>query len=117
LKASAVRKFRNGSLRTLPFSEIDKKVREGLYQFHEFGTCFVITQIMVYDNETVLEVVLLYGEGFPERKAEVVEGLKKFGKEQGCKAIEALSRRGLGPALKPLGFRTTRVLLRTEIGG
>jgi hypothetical protein len=117
LKASAVRKFRNGSLRTLPFAEIDKKVREGLYQFHEFGTCFVITQIMEYDSETVLEVVLLYGEGFPERKESVVEGLKKFGKEQGCKAIEALSRRGLGPALKPLGFRTTRVLLRTEIGG
>jgi hypothetical protein len=115
LKASAVRKFRNGSLRTLPFAEIDKKVREGLYQFHEFGTCFVITQIMEYDNETVLEVVLLYGEGFPERKAEVVEGLKKFGKEQECRAIEALSRLGLEPTLKPLGFRRKKILLRKEI--
>jgi ABC-type phosphate/phosphonate transport system ATPase subunit len=115
LRASAIRKFRNGSLRIPPFAEIDKKVREGLYQFHEFGTCFVITQIRVYDNETVLEVVLLYGEGFLEKKAEVVEGLSKFGREQGCKAIEALSRLGLEPTLKPLGFRRTKILLRTEI--
>jgi Ni,Fe-hydrogenase maturation factor len=115
LRPSAVRKLRNGSLRILPFEEIDRKIRSGLYQLHAFGTCFVITQIMEYDTEAVLEVVLLYGEGFLDKREEIVEGLKKFGREHGCKAIEALSRRGLGVALKPLGFKTKKILLRTDI--
>jgi hypothetical protein len=115
LKPSAIRKLRNGSLRILPFEEIDRKVKAGLYQLHAFGTCFVITQIMEYDNEAVLEVVLLYGEGFLEKKEEIVEGLRKFGMGHGCKAIEALSRPGLEPALKALGFRRTKVLLRKYI--
>jgi hypothetical protein len=115
LKPSAVRKLRNGSLRILPFEEIDRKVKAGLYQLHAFGTCFVITQIMEYDNEAVLEVVLLYGEGFLEKKEEVVEGLRKFGRGHGCKAIEALSRPGLESVLKPLGWRKKKILLRNEI--
>jgi hypothetical protein len=70
---------------------------------------------MVYENEKVLEVVLLLGDGFLEKKKEVVEHLEKFGKEHGCKAVEALSRKGLAPTLKPLGWKTKKILLRKEI--
>jgi hypothetical protein len=115
VKPSARRKLENGSLRILPLKEIERKVMAGEYQFHNFGTCFVWTQIMVYDTEKVLEVVLLLGDGFLEKKEEVVEHLESFGKEHGCKAIEALSRKGLAPTLKPLGWRPKKILLRKEI--
>jgi hypothetical protein len=62
-----------------------------------------------------LDVVLLIGEGFPEKKTEVVEHLADFARTHGCKAIEALSRRGLEPTLKPLGFKNKKVLLRKDI--
>jgi hypothetical protein len=115
VKPSARRKLENGSLRILPMKEIDRKVMAGEYQFHNFGTCFVWTQVMVYDTEKVLEVVLLLGDGFLEKKEEVVEHLERFGKEHGCKAIEALSRKGLMPTLKPLGWKPKKILLRRDI--
>lgn len=115
VKASALRKLRTGSLRVLPFEEIDRKVRSGEYQFHPFGPCFVITQITDYGNEKVLDVVLLFGDDFLSRKEEVVEHLVKFGREHGCKAVEALSRMGLAPTLKPLGFHKKKILLRKDI--
>jgi hypothetical protein len=62
-----------------------------------------------------LDVVLLVGEGFPEKKSEVLEHLADFARTHGCKAIEAISRKGLGPTLKPLGFKTARLLLRKEL--
>jgi hypothetical protein len=114
-KASAKRKLQNGSLRILPFEEISRKVLNGEYQHHDFGSCFVITQITDYGTEKVLEVVLLFGEGFLEIKESVVDALKKFGREHGCKAIEALSRPGLEPTLKTLGWKKKKVLLRTQI--
>ena len=115
MKRSAVRKVESGSLRILPFEEIDRKVRSGSYQFHPFGPCFVITQITDYGTEKVLEVVLLLGDQFLERKEAVVEHLVKFGRTNGCKAVEALSRLGLEPTLKPLGWKRKKVLLRKEI--
>lgn len=115
MRPSASRKVKNGSLRILPFEEIDRKVRSGDYQIHPFGSFFVITQIMVYDNETVLEVVLLLGDDFLSKKEEVVSHLVRFGKEHGCRAVEAISRLGLEKTLKPLGWKRKRILLRKEI--
>src|SRR5262245_28613653 len=115
VRESALRKLGNGSLRILPFSEIDNRVRSGAYQFHDFGTFWIWTQISVYDTEKVLDVVLLLGEGFPERKGDALERLAAYGRKCGCNAIEAISRRGLEPTLKPLGFRKTRVLLRKDL--
>jgi hypothetical protein len=115
LKPSALRKVQNGSLRILPFEEIDRKVKAGEYQAHHFDDLLVLTQVMQYEKEKILEVVLLLGEGFLEKKSEVVAHLVSFAKENGCQAVEALSRKGLGPTLKSLGFRTTRVLLRRDL--
>lgn len=112
---SAQRKLANGSLRILPFAEIDRKVMSGEYQFHNFRTCWVWTQITDYGHEKVLEVVLLLGDGFLEQKDEVVAHLVRYGKERGCSAVEALARRGLEPTLKPLGWKKTKALLRKEI--
>jgi hypothetical protein len=115
LRPSALRKVKNGSLRILPFEEIDKKIKAGEYQYHDFQTFGVLTQVTDYGTEKVLDVVLLLGDGFLEKKSEVVAHLVSFGKEHGCKAVEALSRLGLEPTLKPLGFRRTKILLRREI--
>jgi hypothetical protein len=117
LKPNALRKLANGSLRILPFEEIDNRVRSGAYQFHDFGTCWVWTEITEYQTETVLQVLLLVGDGFEERKAEVVAGLEKFGAAHGCAAIEALCRLGLERSLKPQGFKRKKVLLRKDING
>jgi len=115
LKPSALRKVASGKLRILPFEEIDKKVRSGEYQYHNFGTCHVFTQITDYSYEKVLEVVLLLGEGFLEKKEEVVAHLVSFAKQHGCKAVEALSRLGLHPTLRPLGFKQKKILLRKDV--
>lgn len=116
MKPSAFRKLVSGKLRILPLDEFTEKLRLGLYQEHKFGEDLAVyTQVTVYDTEKVLDVVLLIGEGFPERKAEVVEHLADFARTHGCNAIEAISRRGLEPTLKPLGFRKSRVLLRKDL--
>src|SRR5262245_8879931 len=115
MRANALRKLGNGSLRILPFDEIDNRVRSGAYQLHDFGTFWTWTQVTDYGNERVLDVVLLLGDGFNERKNGAVARLTDFGREHGCVAIEAISRMGLEPALKPTGFRRKRVLLRKDI--
>ena len=115
MRLGATRKLESGSLRILPPEEIDRKVRSGAYQYHPFGSCFVITQITDYGTEKVLEVVLLLGDQFLEKKEAVVEHLAEFGRSNGCKAVEALSRLGLEPTLKPLGWRRKKVLLRMDI--
>lgn len=115
MKPSAGRKLVSGRLRILPIDEFTEKVRRGEYQEHLFDGFAVYTQITDYGYEKVLDVVLLVGEGFPEKKTEVIERLSDFARLHGCKAIEALSRKGLGPTLKEVGFKTTKVLLRKDI--
>lgn len=115
MRPSALRKLASGHLRILPFDEIDRKVRAGEYQYHHFDSCFVITQVSDYRAERLLEVILLFGDGFLDKRQEIDERLVAFAKEQGCKAIESLSRRGLAPAMKSYGWRTKRVLLRREV--
>jgi hypothetical protein len=112
---SARRKITSGRLRILSFDAITKKIERGEYQKHQFPMGFVITQIRDYDNERILEVVLLVGERFDLWKEELVVHLNKYAKDHRCDAVEAISRRGLGVALKDLGFRTTKVLLRKEV--
>ena len=92
-----------------------RKVEKGEYQYHPFGSCEVYTQIMDYGHEKVLEVVLLFGDDFLGKREEVVSHLEKFGKQHGCKAVEALSRLGLEPTLRPLGWKKKKVLLRKDI--
>jgi hypothetical protein len=92
-----------------------EKLASGAYQEHRFEGFAVYTQVTDYDYERVLDVVLLIGEGFPQQKEAVVEHLVSFGKKHGCKAVEALSRKGLGPALQQLGFKTKRIQLRKDI--
>ena len=70
---------------------------------------------MDYGHEKVLEVVLLVGDDFLGKKEEVVDHLVEFGRKHGCKAVEALSRIGLEPTLRPLGWHKKKVLLRKDI--
>lgn len=112
---SARRKLQSGRLRILSFDEITEKIKRGEYQKHAFPLGFVITQISQYQNERVLDVVLLLGERFGEWKAELVSHLVTFAKAHECKAVEAISRLGLEGALKDQGFRKKKVLLRKEV--
>lgn len=82
-------------------------------QIHKFPLGFVITEIKQTD-ERILHVVWLGGERFHEWKDEVVEYLKKFGREHGCSAIEAHCRPGLAEMLKPT-FRTIKRTVRADI--
>ena len=115
MKPSASRKLVSGKLRILPIDEFTVKLQKGEYQEHLFDGFAVYTQVTDYSYERVLDVVLLIGEGFPEKKEEVCERLADFARLHGCNAIEAISRRGLEPTLKPLGFRKSRVLLRKDL--
>lgn len=115
MRPSAYRKWRDGRLRILPPQEFDEKVRKGEYQEHRFDGFAVYTQITDYDNERVLDVVLLIGEGYLEKKNEVDTHLVAFAKQYGCQAVEALSRPGLETVLKPLGWKRTRIVMRKEI--
>lgn len=115
LRPSAQRKLDSGRLRVLSQGDIVRKVEAGEYQCHSFGPCMVITQVTDYGYERVLDVVLLIGNAFLPIKERVADALARFGREHGCAAIEALSRPGLEPTLKPLGFRRKKVLLRKEI--
>lgn len=112
---SAARKLQSGRLRILDFGAITAKLERGEYQKHAFPLGFVITQISQYENERVLDVVLLLGERFEEWKPELVAHLERFAEKHDCAAIEAISRLGLEGALKDQGFRRTKVLLRKEV--
>ena len=95
--------------------EFAVKLEKGEYQEHRFEGFAVYTQITDYGYEKVLEVVLLIGEGFPQQKEAVVTHLASFGRAHGCAAVEALARKGLEPALAPLGFKNKKVQLRKDI--
>lgn len=112
---SAYRKLVSGRLRILPMERFAEKLEKGDYQEHRFEGFAVYTQITDYGYERVLDVVLLIGEGFPQQKEAVVEHLVSFGKKHGCKAVEALARRGLEPMLFSLGFKNKKVLLRKDV--
>jgi hypothetical protein len=96
-------------------AELDEKVRKGEFQVHKFPLGFVMTEIRQFPEEKILIVQLLGGERFKEWAAEVVAHLRLFAHENGCEAIEATCRKGLEPILKPLGWKRTRVVLRSEI--
>ena len=111
---SALRKLAQGP----SLEELDKKIQAGEYQYHNFGSCFVITHIAENKHERVLEVVVLFGSGFLEKREEVTKTLEDFGKEHGCKAVEApKARLGLESAMKPFGWKRKKVILRKEIHG
>jgi hypothetical protein len=105
----------NRNIRLLSLNEADEKIRRGDWQAHKFQHGFILTEIKQFPNERVLLVWVLSGEKFDEWKDEAFIRLKAFGKEHGCKAIEAQVRLGLVKKLKPLGFKTTRAELRAEI--
>jgi hypothetical protein len=115
MRPSAYRKLASGRLRILPVAGFAEKLASGDYQEHRFEGFAVYTQITDYNYEKVLDVVLLIGEGFPQQKEAVVSHLVSFGKKHGCKAVEALSRRGLAPMLFQLGFKSKKVQLRKDI--
>ena len=74
------------------------------------------TEIRKYGAESVLIAHLLIGEGFEGWKSECVDSLKAFGRENGCRKLEAFCRPGLARQLKPLGFKRKRVEVRLEWG-
>lgn len=108
---SALRKLAAGP----SLEELNKKVLDGEYQYHNFGRCFVITHIVQYKNERVLEVVILFGEGFLEKREEITNHLVAFGKKNECAAIEATCRPGLQPVMKPFGWKRRKVVLRKAL--
>lgn len=97
------------------FDTYRQKVESGEWQLHTFPLGFVVTEIKQFKEERVCIVHLLGGERFAEWREVVTEHLKQFGREQGCKALEAVCRLGLEKFLKPIGWRRHRVLLRMDL--
>jgi hypothetical protein len=95
--------------------EYRQKVESGEFQLHNFPKGFLITRVVVYQEGKVLEVLLAGGEQFDAWKSEAQEKLIKFGREQGCTALEAACRFGMAKKLEPLGWKPWHVLVRKEI--
>lgn len=83
-------------------------------QAHVFPLCAVITQIDNYPEERILHVVLMVGKDLEKWETSVLDRLREFAKQNGCKAIEADCRPGLAKFLKKHGFRRTKIKMRIE---
>lgn len=104
-------KFRLG----YTWDEIKEKVDRGEWQFHGYPLGFVFTEIKQYPTEKVCLVHFLSGEQFDSWKSQLVDDLAKFGKENGCQALQAGVRLGLEKKLKPLGWKRWHVVIRKEL--
>jgi hypothetical protein len=92
-----------------------EKIESGEWQLHKFPKGFLITEVVQWAEEKVLLVQLAGGEQFDAWKEEAQERLIKFGREQGCTALEAACRVGMFKKIKPLGWRLWHVIARKEI--
>lgn len=99
----------------ITFEEMTSKLERGEMQMHKFPLGFIVTQIVEIHRERILHVVLLSGEKLARWKDEALSCLKDFGRQYQCSAIEAHCRPGLAKMLKPLGFRTIKKIMRTEL--
>lgn len=79
------------------------------------GIC--VTQIIMQNNEKLLFVIATAGKQLAAWANELDNTLTTFGREQNCRAIESVSRKGMKPLLSPLGFKVKRdlVILRKEL--
>lgn len=105
------RKYRLG----YTYEEYKKKIGKGEFQYHEFAKGFLITEVVEFSEEKVLVVVLAGGEQFDTWKSEAQERLIKFGREQGCTALEAACRFGMSKKLKSLGWEPWHIIMRREL--
>jgi len=99
----------------IPFDEITERLKDGRFQLHKIGYGIIITEIKDWAGERILCVFWLGGKEFDFWKDRAFVQLVKFGREHGCKAIEARCRPGLAAKLRPLGFRTIKTEVRVEI--
>ena len=97
------------------WDEYKKKIESGEWQLHAFDKGFAVTEIKQYVEEKICLVHLLGGEKFEEWKLQANNRLINFGREQGCKALEAVCRIGLAHKLKPIGWKQHRVMMRYEL--
>lgn len=97
------------------WEQYKKKIESGEWQLHQFPKGFVITQLVDYVEEKICLIHLTGGEQFDTWKSEANETIKQFGREQGCKALEAVCRIGMAEKLKPLGWRHHRTLMRLDL--
>lgn len=95
--------------------EYQRKIESGEWQAHTFPKGFVVTQIIDYEEEKVLTVHLLGGKDFDEWKEEANQRLIAFGREHGCKSLEAACRFGLGRKLKRLGWKPWHVVMKKDL--
>lgn len=104
-------KFRLGHT----WDEIKEKCESGEWQAHSYphGICF--TEVRKFPEEKVCFVHFLAGEKFDSWKQKLDDDLRVFAKAQGCHALEASMRLGLGKKLKPLGWKLWHVIMRKEL--
>lgn len=96
-------------------AELTERLARGELQLHRFPLGFLITEIKEVPGERVLLVQLISGERLDEWKDEAHRVLCDFARANGCTAIEATCRLGLEQKLKPLGWKKTRVVLRSNL--
>jgi len=111
--ASSKRKYRLG----YTFEEYRNKVESGEWQLHEFKNGFLITEVVKFADDKVLMVHLVGGEQFDAWKEEAQERLIKFGREQGCLALEAACRFGDSIRSVSMGSVSGKACISSDILG
>lgn len=76
----------------------------------------VVTSINVHPQAKVLTVVLAGGDSMADWLSELVDLLRRYATEHGCKAVEAHGRAGWVRALKQFGWKQPYVTVAMEVG-
>lgn len=79
------------------------------------GDAIAITEIIVLPQFKVLGVPVIAGEGLKDWLPDLVETLKAFGKDHGCKYMDGYGRKGWLKALDKYGFKPYSISTRCEL--
>ena len=78
-----------------------------LWIIHDFGklTAVCVTEIRVWPKVKVLTAIIVAGHDMPKWVAALDDVLTRYGREQGCKVLDAHGRKGWTKTLKTLGWK------------
>lgn len=73
------------------------------------------TEIVVYPQMKVCRIITLAGSGFDEWVHIADQMIEMWAVEQGCSALEALTRKGFIPKLQDVGFKYKYAVLHKRL--
>lgn len=73
------------------------------------------TEIVIYPQMKVCRIITLAGSGFDEWMNMSLQIIEMWAIEQGCKGLEALTRKGFIPKLQNVGFKYKYAVLHKRL--